>query len=621
MNFFTRSITKIFEGAAKAFATFPAAILCASAFTIVTMIRIQLDWSQQEPYNFLFNCLHWAFASGAVFSLAAITAAQSILNHKRAFLIANLIGVSAAATIFLMLYFLGGTQSDISEPRYAVISTIAAARVSVVILISLLIFIIIAAYPKTQSDFARSFFMTQKSFIIALIYGLVIMGGASGVAGAVQALLYHGMSEKVYMYLGTLTGFLAFTIFLGYFPDFRKGIIDKHREVAQKQPRFIEILLGYILIPILLALTIVLLIWAGRTIVSGTWPVFLQLSRIAIAYSFGGLWLHIMVTHYESGFAHFYRKIFPFAALIILAFEAGALLTQLGKYGLKITEYYFILIWIIAVTAAILLLLLNSKAHQPIVLLACALAVFSVLPFVGYHALPVSAQVDRLEKLLVSQRMLEGNQLSPATSEPDLAVRESITDAVHYIAYAEDAKLPIWFDKELKESDVFKSALGFEPVWPEPKNDYKNGNSNYLGTSLNLKSEAIDVSNYQWGIPLQESYERKGRSATIRSEKGVYEINWKIDSTDDIPSLEIKLNDHVILAQDMSSFIDQISAKFPPGQSEPKEASPDDMSLILETKEITVLLVFNNIEISISPQEDHINYWLNLNALYLKENS
>ena len=607
MNSFTRSITNIFGGAVRAFETFPAAILSALAFAIVTVIRIQLDWPAQEPYNFLFNCLHWTFALGAVFSMAAITIAQSRFNNKNAFLTANLIGAAVTVIAFLMLYFLGEAHTDITA-RYAIISTLAVARVGAAILVSFLVFIVIAAYPKEQSDFARSFFMTHKALFIALIYGIVMMAGASGVAGAVQALLYHEMSGKVYMYLGTLTGFLAFTIFLGYFPDFRKGVMDEHREIAQKQPRFIEILFSYIIIPILFALTLVLFLWSGRTVLTGTWPEFIRLAGIATAYSSIGLWLHIMVTHHESGLAKFYRRFYPFAALIILAFEAWALSVQLGKYGLKTTEYWFILVWVITVIAAVLLLKLKAKAHHLIIALICAVAVFSVLPFVGYHSLPVTAQVNRLEKLLSSQGMLENSKLIPATTEPELSVRESITDAVYYLSYAEDAKLPRWFNKNLNEHDAFKTGFGFEPVRPK-SND---GAVDYLGTSLYLKPDAIDISDYKWGIHLQGDKEK------ITGDKGVYTINWIINS-DGIPTLKVDLDDRVILEKDMNGYIDEITAKYPPGQQTgPIEASLEDMSLRLENQEVAVLLIFNNVQINVDPLGDRINYWMDLDMIYLK---
>lgn len=619
MNAFTRSISQIAKGAVKAFQTFPASIISALAFAIVTMIRIQLDWPQQEAYNFLFNCLHWSFAMGAIFSLCAITAAQSLFSKTKAFMIANLLGAVVVVMTFLSLYFFGGTGADLSNSRVLMVSSLSATRVSMAMLVSFLTFIILAGYSKDQSDFASSFFMTHKAFFIALIYGVVIMSGASGVAGAVRALLYREMSDKVYMYIGTVSGFLAFTIFLGYFPDFHKGKVDERREVAQKQPRFIEVLFGNIMIPIVLAMTVVLLIWTGRIIVTGSWPIFVQLYSIATAYTFGGIWLHVMTTHHDTGLARLYRRIYPIAALVILAFEAWALLTQLGKSGLKMTEYYFILIWITAVVASVLLLLLKAKAHTMIVVLICILAVFSVLPLVGYQSLPVTAQVNRLEKLLISQGMLKGNDLIPAAVEPELAVREAITDAVYYIAYAQDAKLPIWFEKNLGESNVFKAKLGFEQAWSKPEDIYNNGQGNYIGTSLFLPPGAINISDYSWAINMQEDYGKSREPITVRGDKGSYEIYWIFNPPYGIPILKIILNDRVILEQDMNTYLDRISAAFPPGKAKPSQATLEDMSLQLETPEINVLLVFRNIEINVNPREDIINYWMNPDALYLKE--
>lgn len=619
MNAFSRSISQIFKGAVKAFQTFPAAIACAFAFAVVTIIRIQLDWPEQEAYNFLFNCLHWAFALGAIFSLAAITAARSRFNRAGAFWIANLIGAAATAVAFLALYLFGGTETD-AVSRYETVSALAAARVGAAIFISFLVFIILAAYPKEQSDFSRALFMTQKAFFIALIYGLVIMGGFSGVAGAVQALLYRDMSYKVYEYLGTLAGFLAFTVFVGYFPDFRKGEVDERREAVQKQPRFIEILFGYVMVPIVLALTVVLLIWAVKTVVTGTWPAFDQLSGIAAGYAAGGIWLHMMVTHYESGLAKFYRRIYPIAALVILAFEAWALVVQLGESGLKTTEYFFLLIWAVTVAACILLMLIRSKAHTITAVLICAAAAFSVLPAVGYHALPVAAQVNRLENLLTQNGMLEGDRLIPAASEPELSDRESITDAVDFLAYAEDAKLPAWFDKDLGQSDVFKTKLGFEQKWPQDEDTPAEGDEEYLSTYLTLPSGVVDIGGYRWAVNPEGSKTETGQAAaTIDGDKGTYRIFWTQSSGDGLPSLKITLDDSVILEEDMNGYIDRVTAEFPPSTGSTLPATLEDMSLQLETPEITVLLVFSSVNISVNTHLDEISYWLDLSALYLSE--
>ena len=189
MNNFTKSIAAAFSGSAKAFFSFPAVIGCALGFSVVTLVRIYLDWPMQEPYNFLFNCLHWALALGAIAGMASITWVRSRYDTNRTFLMANGGALLLALVAFLLLYFFGADKEVVPEIRYPVISVLAEARMTVAMVVAFLLFIIFAGYPKERSDFAKSFFMTHKAFFIALIYGVVLFGGTSGVARAVQALL------------------------------------------------------------------------------------------------------------------------------------------------------------------------------------------------------------------------------------------------------------------------------------------------------------------------------------------------------------------------------------------------------------------------------------------------
>ena len=144
------------------------------------------------------------------------------------------------------------------------------------------------------------------------------------------------------MYISTIGGFLAYAIFVGYFPDFRKGSKDEKRDIAQKQAKFIEILFQYIMVPITLALTVVLLLWSIKTLIVREEISFVRLSSIATSYAIIGIWLHLMVTHSVSQIAVFYRKVYPYTALIILAFEARALLIQLNNWGLKQQNIYLL---------------------------------------------------------------------------------------------------------------------------------------------------------------------------------------------------------------------------------------------------------------------------------------
>jgi hypothetical protein len=614
------SIIKVFRSSSETFRTYPASIGCALAFAIVTMVRIQLDWPEQEAYNFLFNCLHLAFALGAVFSLASITAARSRSGEKKAFMLANLLGGGITILAFILLYTFSGREPASISGIVLNVTELASVRISVAIVVSLIAFIYLAGFPKEESDFSRSLFMFHKAFFIAAIYSAVIMAGTSGVAGAVQALLYRDMSEKVYMYLGTVTGFLAFTIFVGYFPDFTKGMVDDHREIAQKQPKFIEVLLQYIMVPIALALTAVLLLWTGKTVLSGTWPSFMRLAGIATSYAVIGIWLHIMVTHHETGFSAFFRRIYPWAALLILAFEARALILQLSRTGLKVIEYNFILIWILAVAVAVLLLVKKEKSHPVIAALICAATIFAVLPVVGYHVLPVRAQVSRLETLLVSENMLKDERLVPAAIEPARSVREDITDAVEFLNRTDDeSRLPTWFDRDLYQKDTFEASMGFGMVWPEQDNYDDNPDARRFGTSLMLPNGVVDISDYTWSVFLSgfETDEEGRGQVDIEGERGEYSIIWERDGE---PTLMIYLDGELILEEGMGSYLNQLAEQYPDSDVNDTDIATEDLSLVLGTQEVTVLLIFRHVSVNLDIQEDEFFYWTELNALYMKEN-
>ena len=83
---------------------------------------------------------------------------------------------------------------------------------------------------------------------------------------------------------------------------------------------------------------------------------------------------------------------------------------------------------------------------------------------------------------------MEAQKLVPAKTLPTQEDQVAITDAVSFLAYAQDAKLPTWFDKNLSDGSVFKSKLGFDQRWPETQNQE---GTEYLGTYLSRPTGAM----------------------------------------------------------------------------------------------------------------------------------
>lgn len=613
-----QSMHKVFRGAVSSFQSFPAAMLSALGFALVTMIRIYLDWPAQEAYHFLFSCLHFTFAFGALLGLAMVTAERIFYKTKKTFVQANLITGLAVLAALGLLYNFGGTEPNLEYSRVVRVSTLAAARMTVASSVSYILFIVLAGYHPAgegakKFDFSGAFFLSHKAFFTALLYGLVIELGASGVAGAIQVLLYKNMSYNVYSYIATVAGFTAFSIFVGYFPDFGQADLEEKKEQLQGQTRFIEVLFEFIMIPLMTALTLVLLLWSAKTIFSNEEVLFSRLSSIATTYAYFGIWLHIMTCKSESGLAKFYRRAYPVAALIILAFEARALWIQLDKWGLKTLEYSFILMWIFAVLSILLLIIKQKQAHVPMAFLVCALGIVSVLPFLGYEALPVHAQVNRLEQMLEEKRMFVDGEIRAGQEDLSQDEKIAMTDTVLFLARSDGQRLPDWFDKKLAEPAVFEEKLGFEQTWE--KADYED--NLYKGIYLIKPSGLLEVASYDWAWGVEDS--KQTEELQVKGQRGTYTLRWMAGYDKEIPKLEVDFEDETILSKSMNSYLDDLIKKYPLGKANNPEPPLSDMMVSYETDQVRLLLVFRYVNISLSVQSDDLSYWMELDTIYMEE--
>ena len=615
MNTLAKSVRNAFRGSARTFRTFPAVMISAVLFVLVSALRIETG-SDAPDLTYLLSCLQWALSLAAVFGLAAVTFVQTRFDTQRSFVAANLLGLLAAGVSFLLLYFFGGMT-----PEYAdglMLTSRAEARMSAAIFVSLLAFIVAAA-QSPDSDFSRSFFMVHRAFFTALIYGLVIGGGTTAIVAAVQGLLYPDMSGNVYAYVGLLTGFLAFTIFVGYFPDFRQRE-DQRREQIQAQPRFVLILCEYILIPLMLVFTLVLLIWVVQILFVGELPAITVLSGSVTTYALVGIWLHIMVTHYPGRPAGLYRRLFPMALLLITAFAIWSLISRIASAGLTEDAYIFGMVLVFATVSAILLLIRQQRAHQPMAVLAAVLFIISVLPVVGAEDLPVRVQIGRLERILQREGILSGDELIPASSTPEESVRADITAAVDYLLWQDERQLPAWLEPELRDPESFEVRFGFPMTYEgEDMTDPELAYSLYLTTPV----VSIDISDYDWSLEIDRERTKEETAGSVTSvvmgERGAYYAELVNDSQG-TSALILYLDEAVILEVDLADYADRLVSKYPQGDRSVSEATFDDVSLLRETEEAAIWVLFESVNIYKTTETGELSYWFDISRVYLREN-
>ncbi len=612
MNQLKNAVNTLFENTTKSFTRFPVAVFSALLIAIIAMIRVFQENIYRSDVNFLYNTIQLSLFLTAIFSQASIAFYEvEKAKDKKSFAIANGSAILVGIIAFIALYFLG---LRIDDEGYKYIASIAQARVIAATLISAIAFVYIASKSKHIKDFASSFFMSHRSFVISMIYGLVILIGTLGVLGAFEALIYNAMSYKIYQYFAIAAAFLTYIFFLGYFPSFKADANLAEIEEATNQPEFIIVLLDKILLPIMFALSAVLIVWTIRVLFSGVEVTFTQLSSIATAYIIIGIWLHIMVSKHNTKLANLYKLVYPFAALYILAFEAWALFIRIGEYGLKTEEYSFAMIWIFALISVLLLILLKTKAYKKIALVAIAITTIWVLPFVGYEDLTYSSQISRLKKTLISNNMLVDDKIIKASTDIDRKAKFNITDSVDYITNSDKEKLPAWLSEDLYNNFNFEKTFGFVKTYEDKENL-----DNYYWQNIQIATGVENIDGYTdiMKISLNQMYE--SNDFTIEANGDTYEINWSLTKKEvGIPVISVKKNGQQQLDENLEEFLLALTQKYPYDANQHNVVPIEDMSLTIENADFKILLILESVEVSNDGNTQLIQYYVSLSAMYFK---
>lgn len=591
---------------------FPAALFCALLFTAIGIVEEgALGWLAAG--TFALEALKFAAIFGMAFCLLPVTLAKSRLVNRRVFWLANGGGVVLTFFVFFLLYHYGAKEHGTYAYQY--LTELAENRIFACSFAALALFTLLAASAGTDKAIASAFFMLHKAFFIALTYFFVLWLGFCGVAAAVEALLYPELNYKIYVYIAYAAFSLAFAVFLGRFPDFSRTE-DPARNTAERQPRFMEILFIYIMIPVLSALTIVLLLWTGRILLTGEWPSFDRLAAIAAAYSCVGIWLYIMVTVKENWLATFYRRCFPWAALIILAFEAGALREHLLKTGFKTTEYFFALFWLWSSCVVLLMLLRRNKAYVVTFSLIALTSLLAVLPYAGYVDFPIIMQVKRLEVMLTKAQILRNGVLVPLAAPPEQEVRAAITDAVSFLGNTDSKFLPEWFDKKMTDKKIFTERLGFEQL-PRDYADYPHKTVTVLLRGSNV--QLLDISRFDWALTGEPYGDKDNPWAQAEGEKGHYAFFWQTEAADGYPALKILRNEQVILERSFADYFEHLKQKYPPESAPVSEVESTELSEVIDSEDLLVMVVFSSVRLEYKQGQGTLSGQLYPETIYYKE--
>lgn len=476
-----------------AVARFPGVVALLLGLAVVTTVNVAGEVSSTR--------LVLSLIVAAFFALAA----HSLLEKEGRDLLGRLLVIPAAALAGVAFYFVGLMGAEVrylgdGYQKYMI-------RTWLVCSILFLMFLAIQCL-RNKAVFGPVFMSVFKAFFTTLLFAGVIYGGLSLIFAAINKLLVK-LDYQIYIYVAIWVWIVvAPIILLSLLMTFKtdEKSVERDKKVSSC-PAFFRILLLYVIIPLVIIYTLVLLIYLLKTLVTGTGQELLR--PLIMSYSIVVILVYFLVSEIENRLASFFRLVFPKIMVIIALYQVIVSVMDATKQGVDFSEYFIILISVYAVTAGVLMSLFPVKKNVILILVLCGFAVFALLPFVNFYDAGVASQKSVLVGVLDRNDMVSNGEIisNSSISKED---RILITRAHGFLQNLDELDKISGIETPIQSVD-FAKVFGFNPEYEDSGPDYYEA-----PTSLFIDmNQAFALGGSDYLIPVNFMEVETGKTSSI----------------------------------------------------------------------------------------------------------
>lgn len=446
---------------------------------------------------------------------------------------------------------------------------------------------------RGKADFNKIALIHFKAMFTSLLYAGVLSAGISAIIVSVDILLFK-VDTDAYAYTNSVVWVLFATIYyLSLLPKFGSMNEEdlKMLDRADNYPKFLEILISYIAIPLITVYTLVLFAYFVKILITANWPSN-EVGIMVLIYSAAGLLVFILSSLLENRFAVLYRMIFPKVLIPVVIMQLVSVWIRLDAYGVTESRYYVALFGLFAITVGVLLSIKPVSKNGLIALLAAGFALISILPPVDAFTISRDSQIHRVEAYLKADGILQDGKLVPNENASELTKVET-TNILTYLDNRSSLKYVTWLPKDFSLYEDMKSSIGFEPTYSSSPGEA----TQYFYASLDA-AKPLNISGYDISVVLYSDRYAEGKSSTPYS--------FTLNGVDYVLSAErVSKNEAAIHVQDSAGkevistglydFARNLAVE---GDQSKESAAPEDMTLEVDQNGSKLKIIFQNISIT-----------------------
>ncbi|NLA12350.1 MAG: DUF4153 domain-containing protein [Firmicutes bacterium] len=537
---------------------FPETLLfcCATAIVLIMLNHRYAD-AAGEPGEFLIR-LALVLALGI-----PLTLCLRVFRERTPLKAPLIVLLYAAAAGGLVLYhfFLLKDFEMISLSRYTAVS------------LALYLAFTFIPYFYRKENYELYMIGLFISLAITYLFAGVLYGGLAAILGTINYLFSANIPVDIYSDIWFIVGgIFAPAFFLAEIPASGTEL------EPESYPRLINILLSYIVIPLLLIYCAILYLYFIRIVVLQQWPE-LMVSHLVLWYALVSTLVLFCVyplrqsNRWTKGFLSFYPKvILPLLGLMFVAMGI-----RINHYG--ITENrYFVLAAGLWVTGSMIYLTASRKPRH--IYLPASLALVALLSVSGpwsAYAVSIRSQNRHFETIAAEYKLIEdGEIVKPAAPLPE-TVREEISSIITY------------FDRYHKLEQLHALPEGFtiegmEPLFGFPLYEYTYPGREDLYFHHFLTAEEAccwDISGYDYFLQFS--------STESRFQHGALEISYDPGKDE----LAIALQGQPLYNENVGAIAARLHEDA--GESGKDLLSKEEMTFVRQSGPLELLYIFRTI--------------------------
>lgn len=437
---------------------------------------------------------------------------------------------------------------------------------------------------KSKISFNEAFMSVFKSLFISIFFAGVIFAGVSLILSAVHLLLFR-ISSVSY-------GHAANVIFIIFAPMYFLSLMPNYnaedREEIQNAvscPKFLDILISNIIIPLASIFTVILVLYIALNITGSFWADNL-IEPMLVSYSIVVILVYILAGNLDNRLANAFKKIFPKVLIPVVLFQIVASVLKIGDVGLTYSRYYAIMYGVFAIAAGVVFSFYNKSRNGIIPAVLIFLSIISIVPPVDAFTVSKINQIGTLEKVLMRNEIMVEGQIVPKESIPSHD-KIIIANTASYISMMKYAKDIAWLADDFDYYMDFEKTFGFN-AYELDDMERPIFRSRYF---VRNQKNAVDISGYDM-MALVHIVDREPEMQEVEMNfKGVtYLMGWKAKGNGGFFYLRGKTGTDIITL-DLQEIIDRFEDMQPN-----KEMSLEEASFTAENSRAQMKVVVNHME-------------------------